>query len=141
MVFTEDKKIIIFHMSLFNSIIPELIKMKKAIQYILVILLLTYISCGEDTSLRGKIEGKWRMTRVLDRSQDVTKSHNPANDRWVRFIIDDNVKNGGVFESGHGDVRDNTGKWTINGFELFIDSDGGHLSRYFFEDKILAKLI
>lgn len=99
--------------------------MKKAIQYIIVIFLLTYISCGEDTSLRGKMEGKWIMTRVLDRSQDVTKYHNPDNNRWIRFIINDNIKNGGVFESGRGDTTNNTGKWTINGFELFIDSDAG----------------
>lgn len=65
------------------------------------------------------------MTKVLDRSVDVTKKHNPENNRWIRFIKDEKVKNGGIFESGQDDKKENTGRWSINGFEIFIDSDAG----------------
>ncbi len=65
------------------------------------------------------------MTKVLDRSEDVTKNHNPENNSWIRFIKDEKKDNYGIFESGRGNQKQNTGKWSINGFELFIDSDAG----------------
>jgi hypothetical protein len=99
--------------------------MKSTVIYIIALLTLVLFSCGEDTSLRGKIEGRWEMTKVLDRSEDVTKTHNPESNRWIKFIKDENNENGGIFESGSGDKKENTGKWSIKGFELFIDSDAG----------------
>ena len=99
--------------------------MKTPFLYIIIVLPFTLLSCSEDASLTGKIEGRWQMTKVLDRSADVTKNHNPEGNRWIRFIRDENVENGGIFESGRDDTKENTGKWSINGFELFIDSDAG----------------
>ena len=34
-------------------------------------------------------------------------------------------KNGGYFESGRGDQKENTGRWSFKGFEIFIDSNAG----------------
>lgn len=99
--------------------------MKHTIIYLLITLSLALMSCSEDTSLRGKIEGTWKMTKVLDRSKDVTRNHNPDNNRWIRFTKDDKIQNGGLFESGRGEQKENTGKWSLNGFEIFIDSDAG----------------
>ena len=99
--------------------------MRTVVQYVGVILLTMFISCSQDTSLRGKIEGQWKMIKVLDRSIDVTKDHNPGKDRWIKFMKDEQVPNGGLFESGRGNKKENTGRWSIKGFELFIDSDAG----------------
>ena len=99
--------------------------MKTVILYIIAALFLIIMSCGKDTSLSGKIEGKWNMTKVLDRSEDVTQNHNPDNNRWIRFTKDPDMENGGIFESGRGDEKENTGRWSLKGFELFIDSDAG----------------
>jgi hypothetical protein len=99
--------------------------MKNAILYIIITLSLALMSCSEDTSLRGKIEGTWKMTKVLDRTEDVTPNHNPDNNRWIRFIKNEKIQNGGLFESGRGEQKENTGKWSLNGFEIFIDSDAG----------------
>jgi len=98
------------------------------IKFVIIIIIFSTIfisSCSDDSSLSGRITGTWKMTKVLDRSEDVTKSHNPEDNRWIRFIKDEKMDNRGIFESGHGNIKENTGKWSINGFELFIDSDAG----------------
>jgi hypothetical protein len=103
--------------------------MKYLVLFISITFSLAILSCGKednDTSLRGRIEGKWEMIKVLDRSKDVTKNHNPDGNRWIRFVKDDKVQNGGYFESGRGDQKDNTGQWSLKGFEIFIDSDAGN---------------
>lgn len=99
--------------------------MKNAILYLTITLSFILLSCSEDTSLRGKIEGRWQMTKVLDRSEDVTPDHNPDKNRWIRFTKDGKIPKGGFFESGRGEQKENTGKWSFNGFEIFIDSDAG----------------
>lgn len=102
--------------------------MRILILFISLTLSLCILSCSKDnkdTSLRGRIEGKWIMTKVLDRSEDVTKNHNPDGNRWIKFVKNDKVQNGGYFESGRGDKKENTGQWSLKGFEIFIDSDAG----------------
>jgi len=101
--------------------------LKKIISYfVLVITSLTIFTfCAKDKSLSEQIIGKWKMTKVMELSEDVTAKHNPDNNRWISFINDAEIKNDGTFESGSGDKTENTGKWFINKDELFIDSDAG----------------
>ena len=101
--------------------------MKKIIsRLVLVVLALSLTTfCAKDKSLSERIIGKWKMTMVLELSLDVTSKHNPDNDRWIRFIDDPEIENGGKFESGKGDSTENTGKWFIDKDVLFIDSDAG----------------
>jgi len=58
-------------------------------------------------------------------SKDVTEEHNPGNNRWIKFMPDSAEEMKGIFESGRGEDKENTGKWVINENELFIDSDAG----------------
>ena len=100
-------------------------KLKSFLILISIVLSFSILSCSRDTSLRGRIEGKWKITKVLDRSEDVTKNHDPGGNRWIKFVSDDEVLNGGYFESGRDNKKENTGQWSIKGFEMFIDSDAG----------------
>ena len=100
-------------------------KLKSFLILISIVLSFSILSCSRDTSLRGRIEGKWKITKVLDRSEDVTKNHDPGGNRWIKFVSDDEVLNGGYFESGRDNKKENTGQWSIKGFEIFIDSDAG----------------
>jgi hypothetical protein len=92
----------------------------------LICLLITF-SCGNDDSITEKIIGKWERQRVTELSEDVTQNHNPGSDRWIRFKKDAGINEGGTFESGSGDKKENTGKWIYDKKEneLFIDSNAG----------------
>ncbi len=93
------------------------------LKFILLISIL--ISCNnaysQNNNLSKSIIGKWKMVKVLELSEDVTVKHNPGNDRWISF------KEDSTFESGTGEKRENTGRWSIDEKEkeLFIDSDAG----------------
>ena len=112
--------------------------MKKIISYfVLVIATITIFTfCAKDKSLSERIIGKWKMTKVLELSEDVTERHNPDNNRWIRFINDTEIENGGAFESGRSDSTENTGKWFIDKDGLFIDSDAGEDDDSYWQVKI-----
>ena len=64
--------------------------------------------------------GKWKMSKVMEADEDVTKDHNPDNDRWIAF------KGDGTFESGGQPFGPNTGKYTFSdSLILYLDSDAG----------------
>ena len=89
----------------------------------LFITLFILVFCGFSCSsnLEKEIIGTWKMEAVLDGSTDVSKQHNPDNDRWIEFRADQ------TFKSGGGPFGENTGKWLLeeNSAELFLDSDAG----------------
>ncbi|QQS35997.1 MAG: hypothetical protein IPM56_17440 [Ignavibacteriales bacterium] len=101
--------------------------MKSISAILFFISLILFSSCGNSDDLGAKIAGKWNMKKVEELSKDVTAIHNPDNNRWIRFINDAGDKNRGTFESGSGDVKENSGKWYYyeKDNELFIDSDAG----------------
>ena len=84
-------------------------------------------SCKSDVNVKENINGKWSMNNVKEVSEDVTQRHNPNNDRWIKFIDNAEIENGGTFESGSGDTKENSGKWFYNEKEneLYLDSDAG----------------
>ena len=84
-------------------------------------ILISFNLYSQSDSLPELIIGKWKMTKVLELSKDVTEQHNPDNSRWIQFNKDS------TFESGTGENSENTGRWTIDEKqkELFIDSDAG----------------
>ena len=82
-------------------------------------------SQSDENTLSKEIIGKWKMIKVREMSKDVTEQHNPENNRWIRFMPDSVAEVKGTFESGRGDSTENTGKWILDGDELFIDSDAG----------------
>lgn len=111
----------------------------KRTNSILIILLVSIACipfCSRKNSISERIIGKWKMTKVLELTEDVTEKHNPDNNRWIRFINDPETENGGTFESGSGDKTENTGKWFINKDELFIDSDAGEEDDSYWQIKI-----
>ncbi|MGB3541829.1 hypothetical protein [Rubrivirga sp.] len=65
--------------------------------------------------------GRWDMTRVYERGQDVTDQHDPADDRFIELYAD------GTFESGGQPYGRNTGRWTYDHArrDLVLDSDLG----------------
>ena len=100
-------------------------KRLKSLSLIALVTLTFFTFCSKDKSLAGRIIGTWKMSKVLELSENVTEQHNPDNNRWIRFMIDPEIENGGIFESGRDNKTENTGKWFINQVELFIDSDAG----------------
>ena len=71
--------------------------------------------------LRHRILGAWEMAKVTELDQDVSQTHNPANNRWITFLRDRTFKSGGE------PYGDNSGKWKIDESKkiLFLDSDAG----------------
>ena len=70
-------------------------------------------------TLEDKLVGEWKMEKVFEYGNDVTKKHNPKNNRWIRFNRD------GTFVSDGDPYGRNTGRWTVENRDsiLFIDSD------------------
>ena len=101
--------------------------MKNIIPVIIIVIFpFTIIySQSDENTLSKNIIGKWKMIKVMEMSKDVTGQHNSENNRWIRFVPDSLAELKGTFESGRGDEKDNTGKWVLNGNELFIDSNAG----------------
>ncbi len=102
--------------------------MNKCIFSLLFIMGLFFIcSCRGDISIKDKIIGKWKMIKVLELSEDVTERHNPDKNRWIRFLEDRSINEGGLFESGRDNVKENSGKWFYDKGEkeLYLDSDAG----------------
>lgn len=88
-----------------------------AFTIIMVVLLISALTQA-DTS--KSIIGKWKMEKVLESEEDVTKNHNTENDRWIQFNRD------GTFESDGQPYGPNTGKFVLDdSLNLFLDSDAG----------------
>ncbi len=71
--------------------------------------------------VRDLLVGRWDMTGVYERGQNVTDQHDPAGDRFIELRAD------GTFESGGQPYGRNTGRWTYdhNRRDLVLDSDLG----------------
>ena len=79
-----------------------------------------FIQCNSSNSIEtSPIIGQWKMKQVFEEDQDVSSQHNPKNDRWIQFKADH------TFLSDGSPYGRNTGKWSINDSELFLDSDAG----------------
>lgn len=65
--------------------------------------------------------GRWDMTGVYNRGQNVTAEHDPAGDRYIELRAD------GTFESGGQPYGRNTGRWRYDHAlrDLVLDSDLG----------------
>lgn len=96
--------------------------MKKIIFFITIAIPFTFIFSQD---IDHNIIGKWKMVKVVEMSKDVTEQHNPEDNRWINFMPDSTGETRGTFRSGKGEILENTGKWVIDGKELFIDSDAG----------------
>ena len=87
-------------------------------------LLLVY-ACGspqpKETQAASAIIGTWTMEQVLRDGADVTREHNPADNRWIRF------DSKGTFTSDGDPMGRNTGRWSLadSSSELYLDSDAG----------------
>lgn len=102
--------------------------MKQKIFVLLLLISIIFLChCNFKESVNENILGTWKMIKVKELSKDVTERHNPDNDRWISFIEDRNIDGGGIFESGKGDLKENSGKWFYNEKEneLYLDSDAG----------------
>jgi hypothetical protein len=75
-------------------------------------------ACTSTESTEEQLIGTWQMGQVIDGGQNVTKEHNPANDRWIKF------NRNGSFESGGGSYGYNDGIWELDSEKmvLFLDS-------------------
>ena len=95
---------------------------QKILRRVSLIFIFLTFSCSSGNDIKKEIIGKWKMTKVKELSEDVTQRHNPDKDRWIRFKEDDET-----FESGKGDTKGNSGKWSYNEKEneLYLDSDAG----------------
>ena len=102
--------------------------MLKFILYFSILLSYNFAYSQSD-SLNKLIIGKWKMIKVVELSKDVTEKHNPDNNRWISF------KEDSTFESGAGEKKDNTGRWSIDNKELFLDSDAGENDDSYWEVK------
>lgn len=94
--------------------------MKKPITVLVVLTLaLSFLSCGSNENI--DVTGKWRMYKVIQNQEDVSKDHNPYQERYINFNEND------TFESGGRPSEKNTGAYTFNKEEntLFLDSDVG----------------
>ena len=100
---------------------------KKNLGLLLLLSLVFALSCSNESDVKEKIIGKWEMTKVKELSEDVTQRHNPNSDRWIRFTENAGTENGGIFETGRGNTKENSGKWFYNEKEneLYLDSDAG----------------
>lgn len=100
---------------------------KSKLGLVLIIGLIFICTCSEEIGVKTKIIGKWEMIKVKELSEDVTESHNPDKDRWIRFLADKSIEEGGLFESGRNNVKENSGKWFYDRSEneLYLDSDAG----------------
>lgn len=74
-----------------------------------------------DSGENAGLNGKWMMYKVIQEGKDVSKEHNPFEERF--FVL----KNDSTFESDGRPYGRNTGKYVYNQEEnsLFIDSDVG----------------
>lgn len=102
--------------------------MKKFKICLILILTMVFIyTCSQEISVQEKIKGKWKMVKVKELSEDVTERHNPDKNRWIRFLEDRSINEGGLFESGRDKVKENSGKWFYDKGEkeLYLDSDAG----------------
>ena len=79
------------------------------------------ISCGpRNPSHAQKILGKWQMEQIWQSGLDVSKEHNPQNNRWIKFHTNHR------FDSDGDPYGKNSGTWNINEENiLFLDSDEG----------------
>ena len=64
------------------------------------------------------IEGTWRMHQIIQDGNDVTEEHDPFDERIVQFSNGQFVSDGRPFGK-------NTGTYTYDGNDLFLDSDAG----------------
>lgn len=85
----------------------------------LVITVLFIISCTP--KLENQIVGKWKMYKVIQDGNDVTKAHNPEKERFFELYHDQ------TFMSDGRPYGKNTGKYVleIQKKTLFLDSDVG----------------
>jgi len=88
---------------------------------ILPVLFLSFFLFGCSPKVEKHLVGKWKMQTILDRGEDVSADHNPANNRWITFYADKSFKSGGD------PYGDNSGKWQLDPKEpiLYLDSDSG----------------
>ncbi len=65
--------------------------------------------------------GRWELEKIFQQGNDVTKQHDPKDNRYIHFTDE------GRFESGGDPVGQNSGSWSLlpDTEELFIDSDAG----------------
>ncbi len=89
-------------------------------KYIIIIFTTAFmISCTP--KLDKQIIGKWKMYKVIQDGVDVSKQHNPKDERFFELFQDQ------TFMSDGRPYGKNTGKYTIemNKQTLFLDSDIG----------------
>lgn len=89
-------------------------------KYFIVTIAVLTLLFGCSTN-QNHIVGKWKMHQIIQDGKDVTKEHNPENDRY--FIMNED----GSFQSGGQPYGKNAGKYTYDkeAKTLFIDSDEG----------------
>lgn len=98
------------------------IKAKSAkLLFLICITFCLQLSVYAQDSLAAQLQGKWVMEQVLEAEADVTRDHNPENERWIEF------KSDGAFASGGAPFGPNTGSYTFEASvsELYLDSDAG----------------
>lgn len=90
---------------------------------LLFIILLAFVSfCSHQKEISSEaIIGSWKMEIIKQDGNDVSREHNPFNERTVLFYED------GSFVSDGRPYGKNTGRWTLSEStgELFLDSDAG----------------
>jgi hypothetical protein len=89
---------------------------------LMIAFLLFYVNVDNSgNTLSKELTQKWMMYQVLEGEQDVTKQHNPNQDRYIWF------KEDGTFESGGTPYGKNTGQYKLNAEAgtIFLDSDAG----------------
>ncbi len=87
---------------------------------VMVILLLMIGSSSCSAQKKSPLWGKWSMHQVWQHGENVTKQHNPQQDRWIEF------SQNGTFRSNGTPYGPNSGGYHIESDgTLFIDSDAG----------------
>jgi len=86
---------------------------------ILILLSLYLLNTGAFAQIQDQMIGKWEMETVMLGDKDVTTKHDPKDERWIAFHVNQQ------FFSGGAPYGENQGKWSVDEVAktFFLDSD------------------